>query len=95
MKKSLFVLLIILLVKSNLNAQQIPLEGNFEQYLYVSDEEIIFTIEVPLATISCEIQSAICTTITPSSTNVIIIKDPEGANRLGGDSKGTVIRPKP
>jgi hypothetical protein len=95
MKKSLFVLLIILLVKSNLSAQHISLEEDFEQFLYVSDEEIIFTIEVSTATISGEIQSAVCTTITPSSTNVIIIKDPEGANRLGGGSKGTVIRPKP
>ncbi|MCF6130833.1 T9SS type A sorting domain-containing protein [Flavobacterium wongokense] len=93
MKKGLFVLLIILLAKSNLSAQHIPLAGDFEQYLYVSDEEIIFTIEVPSATISGEIQSAVCTTVTPSSTNVIIISDPEN-NKLGG-SKGTVIRPRP
>ena len=94
MKKSLFVLLIILLVKTNLSAQHISLESDFDQFLYVSDEEIVFTIEVPSATISGEIQSAICTTITPSSTNIIIIKASEEANRLGG-SKGTVIRPKP
>lgn len=99
MKKSIFILLIILLIKSNLSAQTITLSPSFQGY-YAFDHEIVFISDTnyPVATISGEIESAISISIIPSLNNSIIIKDLETVSSVTNSiltGKGTVIRPRP
>lgn len=97
MKKNIFILLIILLIKSNLSAQTFNLFQDFDGAPYVSDQEIIFKSTIPTVTISGDIQSEISITVKSDLSNIIFIKASEvvfAANPNGG-SKGTVIRPKP
>ncbi|MGV3695539.1 T9SS type A sorting domain-containing protein [Flavobacterium sp.] len=97
MKKSLFILLILLLAKSNLSAQVFNLDEDYDANPYISDLEITYKSIVPSVTMSGHIESSIATTVKSADGNIIIIKASEvvfSANPSGG-SKGTVIRPKP
>jgi hypothetical protein len=99
MKKRLFILLIILLAKSNVTAQDIVfLDQNLDGTPYLSTHPVILTSNLTSVTISGDIQHEVSTNITPTSDNVILIRASEaifGVNPTGGGSKGTIIRPKP
>ncbi len=101
MKKTVFLLLITLLIKSNLSAQPpIILDHDFDVFYQLYGENVFFTNSTNVS-ISGEIETGInfSITVSPNPSFSILIKPSygvlAGVTPQASGSKGTVIRPKP